>query len=54
MKNKNYKKCYKAPVFSKDVDIEKVLGSNKISFEKKIICTLLVTCKMIIKVRYYL
>ena len=38
--------------FFKNVDIEKVLVSNKISFsEKKTISTLLVTCIMIMKVK---
>ena len=32
-KNKFY--CYKIPIFLKDVDIEKVLVSNKISFGEK-------------------
>ena len=40
---------HKTPVFLKDVDIEKVLVSNKISLVKKTISTLLVTYIMIIK-----
>ena len=32
-KNKHYR--YKSPIFLKDVDIEKVLVSNKILFGKK-------------------
>ena len=32
-----------------DVDVEKVVVSNKISFAKKTISTLLVTCLMVIK-----
>ena len=32
-KKKNY--CNKTPIFLKDVDIEKVLVSNKISFSEK-------------------
>ena len=53
--NKCYR--YKSPIFifkSPIVDIEKVLVSNKISFGKKTISTLLVTCKVIIKLRYYI
>ena len=34
-KNKCYR--YKSPIFLKDVDIEKVLVSNKISFGEKIL-----------------
>ena len=49
--NKFY--CYKTPILLGDVDIEKVLVSNKISFgEKKTISTLLVTCIMIIKLSH--
>ena len=33
IKKKNY--VYKSPIFLKDVDIEKVLASNKISFGEK-------------------
>ena len=32
-KNKSY--CHKTPIFLRDVDIEKVLVFNKISFVKK-------------------
>ena len=49
--NKFYR--YKTPILLGDVDIEKVLVSNKISFgEKKTISTLLVTCIMIIKLSH--
>ena len=41
-------------IFKKDVDIEKELVSNKISFGEKIITTLLVTCVMIIKLNHYI
>ena len=44
-KNKFY--CYKIPVPLSNVDIEKVLVSNKIFFSEKIINTLLVTSLMI-------
>ena len=44
----------KAPIFSKDVDIEKVLVSNKISFGVKAISTLLTTCVIIIKLSHYI
>ena len=41
--------------FKKDVDIEKVLVSNKISLrEQKPISTLLDTCIMIIKLSHYI
>ena len=39
---------------NKDVDIEKELVSNKISFGEKTITTLLVTCVMIIKLNHYI
>ena len=42
------------PIPLKDVDIEKVLISNKISFGERTISTLLVTCIMIIKLSYYM
>ena len=45
-KNKFYQ--HKNPIFEKDVDIEKVLVSNKISSSEKTIRTLLVTCATII------
>ena len=52
-KNKFYR--YKNSIFSKkDVDTEKVLVSNKISFGAKIIYTLLVTCIIIIKLSHYI
>ena len=37
---------HKTPTFLGDVDTEKVLVSNKISFDEKTISTLLVTCIM--------
>ena len=46
--------CHKAPKFLKDVNIEKVLVSNKISFGEQTINTLLVTCIMIIKLNHYI
>ena len=46
-KNKFY--LYKSPIFLKDIDIEKVLASNKIYFGTKTIYTLLVTGIMIMK-----
>ena len=51
-KNKFYHN--KTTSFWKDVDIEKVLVSNKISLVKKNINTLLVTCIMIIKLCHYI
>ena len=39
---------YKDPMFFKDVDIDKILTSNKTSSVEKIINTLLVTWMMII------
>ena len=45
----------KTSIFLKDVDIEKVLVSKKISFGKKNpINTLLVTCIMITKLSHYM
>ena len=45
--------CNKTPVPSTDVDIEKVLVSNRISFgEKKTISALLATCIMMIKLNH--
>ena len=41
-------------IFKKDVDIEKELVSNKISFGEKTITTLLVTSVMIIKLNHYI
>ena len=49
-KNKFYH--YKSPVPLRDLDIEKVLVSNKISFGEKNINTLLVTSLMIIKLSH--
>ena len=51
-KKKNYH--HKSPIFLKDVNIEKVLISNKISSceKKKNSNTLLVTCIMIIKLSH--
>ena len=48
-KNKFYQN--ETPVPLKDVDIEKVLVSNKVSFGKKTINALQVTCIMIIKLK---
>ena len=45
-KNKFY---HKTPIFLQHVDIEKILVSNKISFGEKTINTLLVPCKIMIK-----
>ena len=47
-KNKFYHN--KTPIFLKDVDIEKVLVSNKISFGQKNYKYLLVSCIMMITV----
>ena len=44
----------KAPIFSKNVDIGKLLVSNKIFFGEKTINTLLVTCIMIIRLSHYI
>ena len=44
----------KNPVFLKDVDVEKVLLSNNISFGEKFINTLLFTCIIIIKLSRYI
>ena len=50
-KNKLY---HKTLVPLRDVDIEKVLACNNISFDdKKTMNTLLVTCIMIIKLSHY-
>ena len=51
-RNKFYR--HKSPIFLKDVDIEKVLVSNKISSDEKNYNTLLVTCIMIIKLSHYI
>ena len=45
-KNKTY--CKLIPVRLKDLHIEKILASNKISFDEKIISTLLIICIMMI------
>ena len=50
-KNKFYRN--KTPIFVKDVDIEKVLVSNKTFLVQKTINTLLVTFTMIIKLSHY-
>ena len=42
------------PIFLKDIDIEEVLASNKISFGSKSLSTLLVTCIMMIKLGHYI
>ena len=44
----------KPPIFSKNVDIGKLLVSNKIFFGEKTINTLLVTCIMIIRLSHYI
>ena len=49
-KNEFYR--HKSPIFLRDVDIEKVLVSNKIFLVKKTTDTLLVTCIMMIKLSY--
>ena len=41
--------CDKTPLFLQDVDIEKILVSNKISVGEKTINTLLVPCIIMIK-----
>ena len=47
--------CHKRPIFLKDVGIEEVLVSKKISSdEKKTIIALLVTCITIIKLSRYI
>ena len=44
---------HKAPIFSEDVGIEKVLASNKVFFgKKKTINDLLVTCIMVTKLNH--
>ena len=50
-KNKFYRN--KTPIFVKDVDIEKVLVSNKTFLVQKTINTLLVTFIMIINLSHY-
>ena len=46
---------HKSTFLLKDVDIEKVLVSNKVSFGKtKYVSTLLVTCIIIIKLTHYI
>ena len=49
-KNKFYH--YKTPIFLRDVDIEKVLVSDQISFGEKNISTLSITCKVLIKLNH--
>ena len=51
-KNKFF--CNKIPVHLRDVDIEKVLVSNKIYSGKKNLNTLLGTCTKIIKLCHYI
>ena len=47
--------CHTRPIFLKDVDIEELLVSKKISSdEKKTIIALLVTCITIIKLSRYI
>ena len=53
IENKNFYRR-NTSIFKKDVDIEKELVSNKISFGEKTITTLLVTCVMIIKLNHYI
>ena len=43
---------HKTSIFWGDVNIQKVLVSNKISFGEKIVRTLLVTCTMVIKLNH--
>ena len=50
MKNKFY--INTIPVLLRDVDMEKVIVSNKVSFGEKTINTLLVTCIMILKLSH--
>ena len=50
---KNTLYCHKTPVRLRDVDIEKVLVSNKVSFGEKNKSTLLLTYIMIIKLNRY-
>ena len=45
IKKKKKKNCKKTPIFKKDVDIQKLLVSNRIYFVEK-------TCIMIIKLRH--
>ena len=42
----------KIPVLLRDVDIEKMLASNKIPLVEETISTLLVTCTMMIKLSH--
>ena len=51
-KSKFYR--HKTPILLRDVDIEKVLVSNKIPLREKTINTLLVTCTIIIKLSHYI
>ena len=50
-KNKSY--CNKTSIFKKDVDIEEVLLSSNISYDKKTINTLMFTSIMIIKLKVH-
>ena len=43
-----------SPIFLKDVDVQKVLVSNEISFSEKNLSTLLVTCIMIVKLSHHI
>ena len=53
-KKTNFTYRHKSPSFLKDVDIEKVLVSAKISSGEKTISALLVTCIIIIKLNHYI
>ena len=44
---------YKSPIFKKDVDIEKVLVSQKFLLVENTMYTLLVACIMIIKLSHH-
>ena len=44
---------HKSPVPLRDVDIEKVLVSKKISLGEKTLSTLVVTCILVIKLSHY-
>ena len=46
--------CHKISSFLNNLDIKKVLVSNKITVERKTIITLLVTCMIIIKLNHYI
>ena len=49
---KNIFYLHKTAIIWRDVDIEKVLVSKKVSFDEKTINILLVTCIMIIKLSH--